>query len=210
MFLQKPSSLYRLLLVHLALAVALFNLMVVASPLGTTQLLKRDPETSEFVIKLGRKQTGSDAWLPNSVDFAKDQKLILLIGNHLLEFQASNDPHIIHQNQIPLPDRSHCILLGGGRHSHLSLTIRSDKAAVFWAQITNLSDLEAKVGWKIHDDLDYNYAVLSVLIHGWGDPEWERMRFNEVKEWSEIISVNRDLRNNIRVPTESLSAKPKQ
>ncbi|KAJ3999268.1 hypothetical protein F5050DRAFT_1709887 [Lentinula boryana] len=171
MFLRKPSSLYRPLLVHLSLAIALFSLMVVASPVGITHLLNRDQELERFVIQLGRKQTGSDAWLPSSVNFAKDQHLTLFIGNHLLEFQGSTDPHtIIHQNPNLPTNRNCLILLGEKRRRHLSFTIGSDKTAAFWAKMTDIMDLERELGRKIYDDLDYNYAVMSALIHG--DPEW--------------------------------------
>ncbi|KAJ3741732.1 hypothetical protein DFH05DRAFT_1502378 [Lentinula detonsa] len=213
MFFRKPSSLYRLLLVHLTLAVALFNLLkpvpVVASPVGTThgpREVALAPTSSEYDIQFGRKRTGSDEWLPNSVDFAKDQEIILFIGNHLLRFQASPEPHIIHEQHTTLPPKDHCILLGPKRQTQLSLTIRPDEAKDFWALMVDIPKLEKEVHWKIIDDVDYNHAVETILM---GDPKWGRLTPVQMREWVDIELIRSVLRNNRSVEPMSPSAMPK-
>ncbi|KAJ3978766.1 hypothetical protein F5890DRAFT_1559707 [Lentinula detonsa] len=207
MFILKPSSFHQLLL---ALAIALFSLMVVASPVGTTHPPEGAPPTDIFVIQLGRKKTGSDGWLPNSVDFAKDQDIILFIGNHLLKFQPTPEPHIIHQeqSQSTLPDPNHLIQLGPNRQSNLRLIIRPDETNDFWARITNIPNLGKEVRWRIKDDLDYNYGVMTVLVQGWGDRDLARKQFGRMTEWNHIISVMRDLKEDFPVSIGLRSANP--
>ncbi|KAJ3733869.1 hypothetical protein DFJ43DRAFT_1152574 [Lentinula guzmanii] len=192
MFLLKPSSFRQLLL---ALAIALFSLMVVASPVG----ISSGPKSDKFDIQFGRKQTGSDAWLPNSVAFAKDQKFILFIGKHLLRFQASPKPHIIHEEQITLPPKDRCILLGPKRQTQLALTIAPDEAKDFWALMVDLPELKKKVGWSIKDDSSYNLAVRDVLIR---DPKWGRLNNEQMKEWIDIDLIQLGLRE--KQPLEML------
>ncbi|KAJ3795982.1 hypothetical protein GGU11DRAFT_173530 [Lentinula aff. detonsa] len=206
MFLLKPSSLLHQLL--LALAITLFSLMVVASPVGTTPPTKGAPPTDIFVIQLGRKKTGSDGWLPNSVDFAKDQDIILFIGNHLLKFQPSPEPHIIHEEQITLPDPNHLIRLGPKRQSNLRLILKPDETKDFWARITKIPNLGKEVHWRIKDDLDYNYAVMTVLVQGRGDLDMAWKQFGRMTEWNHIISVMRDLQEDFPVSIGLRSAKP--
>ncbi|KAJ3793493.1 hypothetical protein GGU11DRAFT_748844 [Lentinula aff. detonsa] len=173
MFLLKPSSFRQLLL---ALAIALFSLMVVASPVG----ISSGPKSDKFDIQFGRKQTGSDAWLPNT-------------------FQASPKPHIIHEEQITLPPKDRCILLGPKRQTQLALTIAPDEAKDFWALMVDLPELKKKVGWSIKDDSSYNLAVRDVLIR---DPKWGRLNNEQMKEWIDIDLIQLGLRE--KQPLEML------
>ncbi|KAJ3979654.1 hypothetical protein F5890DRAFT_889801 [Lentinula detonsa] len=203
MFLLKPSSLHQLLL---ALAIALFSLMVVASPVGTTPPPEGAPPTDKFDIQYGRKQTGSEEWLPNTVNFAKDQEIILFIGKHLLRFQALPEPHIIHEEQITLPDMDHLIQLGPKRRTQLSITIRPDEAKDFWALMVDLPELKKKVGWTIKDDLSYHRAVRDVLTI---DPKWGRITIQWLLDLVNIDMIQTNLRNNRPMNPMLLRATPR-
>ncbi|KAJ3925648.1 MAG: hypothetical protein NXY57DRAFT_26653 [Lentinula lateritia] len=230
MFLLSLASarrLHQILSMYLFFAAILVNDMVYAAPL---------PESSKFKIRLGRQVDNTGPYLPNIVNFAPNQKIVLFIGTHAFQYKNGqifqeivffdrSNKYVVSGSSPHTQNYYNFIKLGPNREQDLSIEIdvsgtMTVTATVnsmtptdihgetgFWQLLLDIPALEKIRSAKITSDLEYAEVVFGMLIKTVrSDKKTELLKFEELKEWGVISNVLSNLRDGVGVPNSMLGA----
>ncbi|KAJ3877161.1 hypothetical protein F5051DRAFT_440862 [Lentinula edodes] len=222
MFLLSLASsrrLHRILSMYLFFTVMLVNVLVFAAPTPPS-----------------RQIDNAGPYLPNIVNFAPNQKIVLFIGTHAFQYKNGqifreivffdrSDKYVVSGSSPHTRDYYNFIKLGPNREQDLSIEIDVSGTMTvtttvnsmtpinihgetgFWQLLLDIPVLEKIGSSKITSDLEYAEAVFGMLIKTVrSDRKTELLKFEELKEWGVISNVLSNLRDGVGVPNSMLGA----